>query len=443
MRIGIFSDVYRPQINGVVYVIDILRSNLEALGHEVFIFAPRPRGYQEADPHIIRFNSVGGLFFDDYLTSVFFPPKQMRCIKRMDLDLIFVLSPSQVGILGAGAARRYKIPLVHQYSTDLMEYILRYPGVVPGVVALTGIAYVSLRPDFKNSAEILRETWLKRRPKDKSKLKISQKMVKSTVAVFNNCCDAVVALSPKIECQLLDWGTKVRIEQIPTGVDAIESKPEQSAAWRRRWKIKPKEKIVLYVGRLGAEKNLDLLLDSFDIFSRQYAGWKLVLVGDFDYRPNLEAHAAELDSSERIIFTGAEPREKLGAIYAAADIFAFPSITDTQGLVLHEAAHAGLPLVMVDRETSPLLIDGETGFFAEENSPLAFSQALARVADLPSGDYKKMSRRVQIQASNYSERAQTLRLLSLFEDLTGDYYSPSKTTIIQKITSKFKNWRKS
>ena len=100
MRIGIFSDTYTPQMSGIVVVIDIFRRNMAKLGHEVVVFAPKPLGYKEDDPNVVRFNALPGLFYDDYLTSVFFSPVALRHIKKKQLDIILILTPRQIGLLG-------------------------------------------------------------------------------------------------------------------------------------------------------------------------------------------------------------------------------------------------------------------------------------------------------------------------------------------------------
>ena len=79
---------------------------------------------------------------------------------------------------------------------------------------------------------------------------------------------------------------------------------------------------------------------------------KLLFVGDFEYRKTLEKMAAETDFADRIIFTGAMPREDLGVAYKVMNVFTFPSLKDTQGWVLHEAAHAGKPIVIIDKGVS-------------------------------------------------------------------------------------------
>lgn len=148
MRVGLFTDTYRPSINGIVFVVESLKRELEALGHEVYVFCPaksmNPAKQAELlnedpDSHIIRFRSIKGAFFDDYDTSVFFPPAVQRRIKELELDIVHIFTPSQIGLVGVSAAHKQQIPLVIQHCTDMYEFAEHYPAVLPGILTLAGV----------------------------------------------------------------------------------------------------------------------------------------------------------------------------------------------------------------------------------------------------------------------------------------------------------------
>ena len=124
MRVGLFTDTYRPSINGIVFVVESLKRKLEALGHDVYVFCPaksmNPAKQAEllnedTDSHIVRFPSIKGAFFDDYDTSVFFPPVVQRRIKELELDIVHIFTPSQIGLVGVSAAHKQQIPLIIQH----------------------------------------------------------------------------------------------------------------------------------------------------------------------------------------------------------------------------------------------------------------------------------------------------------------------------------------
>lgn len=410
MKIGIFSDYYKPQVNGVVAVIDILENNFKKLGHEVVIFAPKPFRYKETKPNVVRFPAIQGLFYDDYLTSVFFPAVELRKIKRQKLDVVLVLTPSQVGLLGIAAAKKFNLPLITQYSTDVYEYVRLYPEAMPGVLALTGIASVSLKGGGKALANIANDL----RHRRKTNIKFSQSLVKNCVTMLHNNCDIVIALSRKKQKQLLEWKTQSRVELLPTGVDAIPPTPNLLKL-RHKLNIPPDAKVILYVGRIAAEKNLDLLVDCFDRVNDVMPNTYLLMVGDYEYRPILEEKASHKRHADKIIFAGRIPRRQLGDYYAIGDVFVFPSITDTQGLVVHEAAMAGLPLILVDREVSELVIPNKTGLFAR-NNPRNLANTILKLLSLPQTEYQAMSQAVKSQAQLFSELQQTQKMVKLFEE---------------------------
>lgn len=414
MRIGFFTDTYRPQTNGITYVIDIMRKNLEAMGHEVFVFAPgKTRSdYQDNDDHIIRFPAMKGIFYDEYLTSVFFPPQEIRRIREYDLDIVQFFTPGQIGLLGSAVANKYKLPLVCQYSTDLYEYVEHYPATVPGIMALlTFVIPFSVSAKRADITSFVRAVRPRRQFGSWSK-----ELVRAGCTLLHNNCDAVIALSKKKEDQLRAWGTTTKLMRIPTGVDPLPVTPEGTADFKARFGISPRDEVIQYIGRLGSEKNLGMLIDAFEIVAAHRPAAKLLLVGDFDYRKVLEEHAARLKAADRVIFTGMIPREKLGDAYGAGSVFVFPSLTDTQGLVLHEAANAGLPLVLIDKDVSELLDEGKTGFFAE-NNPESLAAAIENVLKLSPDEYRKISKAVKSRAAKFNEHEQTEKCVRLYESL--------------------------
>ena len=343
MRIGLFTDTYRPSINGITFVVESLKNQLEALGHEVYVFCParsiRPSqesGLLAEDDHIIRFPSVPSGFFDDFDISLIFPPIILRQIADMHLDIIHVFTPSQIGLLGINAAVRGDIPFIVQHCTDLYEFVENYPNVLPGILALIGIIFpASIKLSRKDMHEIAKMY----RP-HRGAAKWSQAIVAKAITLLHSKADMVIALCPKSYHQLESWQDEAYaypLTLLPNGVNALpRPNTERLQAFREQWGLRKSDEIFGFVGRLGEEKNLALLIRSFDIVGKARPRAKLLFVGDFGYRASLESMAATSKYGDRIIFTGAMPREDLGVAYAALDVFAFPSLKDTQGWVLHE-----------------------------------------------------------------------------------------------------------
>lgn len=426
MRIGLFTDSYRPSINGIVFVVESLKRELEALGHEVFVFCPAksisPSRQAESlneDEHIVRFPSIKGAFFDDYDTSIFFPPWELAKIKKMNLEVIHIFTPSQIGLMGMRAADKYKIPSVIQHSTDIYEFVEHYPAVLPGALALAGVVFpLSVKLKGKDIREILKLY----RPR-MGVTKWNKAIIETVVTMLYSKADAVIALSRKSRDQLSSWQDEdynYEITLMPNGVNALPRPSAQSTKeFRNRWQIKQSDEVLGFIGRLGEEKNLPILIEAFSEYvAKQRPKSKLLFVGDFEYRKTLEEMARGTDYADRIIFTGAMPREQLGVAYESIDVFCFPSLKDTQGWVLHEAAHAHKPIIIIDQFVSEVVRNGENGIFVD-NSPESMAAGMLELLKSPKKrqEYGEISKKL---ASGYTERRQVRKLEGLYKKITTD-----------------------
>lgn len=415
MRVGLFTDTYYPAMNGIVNVVDITRRELEAAGHEVYIFCPGVRSdtITKNDEYVIRFPSVPSGLFDDNRISMFFPPSVMRKVRRLELDVIHFFTPLQVGMMGVYAAQRTGAVLIGQHCTDFHQYVEHYPQVLPGLLLLG----TTLPFTVKFNGEDIRTMLSIYRP-HRGPVKWNREVIEKAMALIYSRCDAVIALSTKSKKQLESWRGEYDYDVLllPTGVDALPSPTrEDKNAFYQTYGLTVDDEIFGYAGRLAEEKNLHLLIDAMKYIGPRRKHAKLLFVGDFDYRKELERMAEESGFGDRIIFTGRMLRNELGVAYDAMDVFTFPSMTDTQGLALHEAALAGCPIVLVDRELSQVMKDGENGFFANENG-----MSIGRkVIDL----FKNKERRKQFSARSrqlarlYGEKKQVAKQIKLYETL--------------------------
>lgn len=375
MRIGFFTDTYTPQINGVVTSISLFAAELERQGHAVYIFAPTPRQPRDG-AHVIRVPSIPFVFQPEMRLAAAYDARAYSRVKRANLDIIHSHDPFAVGIFGLAMAKRCRLPYVHTYHTLYPEYV-----------------------------HYIWDTWLTR--------ELAERMSRD----FCNQCDTVIAPSTKIREALLEWGTRKPIITLPTGVNTAkygERNEAEVAAFRERFGIKPGERLLTFVGRLGLEKNIDALVDAMNFV--RTPGARLMVVGDGPYRADLEKHAMKDHISDKVLFTGYLRREDLTNAYHASDLFFFASLSETQGLVVGEALASGLPVVAVnDLAIADAVTDGSNGFLVAGDP-----QELARAADRVLGDddlRQRMSAQAIERAQELSIANQTQRLLGVYEGL--------------------------
>jgi 1,2-diacylglycerol 3-alpha-glucosyltransferase len=372
MRIGFFTDTYTPQINGVVSSIRLFADALERLGHEVYIFAPTPR--QPSDgPRVVRIPSVPFAFQPEMRLASVYSAQAYRLARQANLDVIHSHDPFAIGLFGLAVAKRFRLPYVHTYHTLYPEYV----------------HYV----------------W---------ETRFTRAMAERLSREFCDQCDLVLAPSTKIEKALDEWGVTAPVVTLPTGVDTERfglTDLKAAAALRARFGVPEGDRLLIFVGRLGLEKNIDLLVEATALLKTP--GARLFLVGNGPHRPDLERHIARLGIGDRVTFTGYLQRDDVAAAYAASDAFFFASLSETQGLVVAEAMASGLPVIAVDDlAIADAVTDGVNGLLVPERAA-----DLAAAADRVLGDAELRAR----MSEESVQRADGLSIDLMAERLSGLY----------------------
>jgi len=375
LTIGFFTDTYTPQINGVVSSIEVFYRELVKLGHEVIIFAPKV-GKARDSKNIIRFRAFKFVFQPEYYISVPFNRFMLNKFWKQQLDLVHAHTPFSLGHLGLYYAQIKKVPFVYTYHTNYAEYVKSYV--------------------FKGKV-------------------LTPKMVAKLNATFCNRVNMNIAPSEKIEKLLKSYGVKRPIEVLPTGIKPELFKKPQNNKFRKDFKIAKDEKVLLFVGRLGKEKNIGFIIKSFALLKNQPKG-KLVIVGDGPRKKYLEGLAKNLKIEDKVVFTGYIENKFVKKAYWASDIFLFSSKTETQGMVILEAGICGLPIVAVkDPAFTLMLRDGQNGYLTRENQK-DFSQAILKILK-----NKKLDQRMSLNskkiAREYTIAKQTKRLVKIYQGL--------------------------
>ncbi|MCL2451329.1 glycosyltransferase [Candidatus Saccharibacteria bacterium] len=419
MRIGLFTDSYHPTSNGVVVVVDVTRRELEKLGHEVFVIAPDggvlEKNKLPDDDHIIRLPAIQY----DIQLSVFFPPALLKKIRALKLDIIHFMTPAQIGLMAVLAARKTGAVLVGQHTTDTYEFSKDYPTMALSYIfgGLLGPLFIKLSSEQRRTFFKL---YLSPVDRDETDEKWTQRLVAGLMVLLYANCDGVVAVSYKSADQLAGFAARFDEELnlcvIPTGVDILPpAKKSEIEAFCKKWRITSTDEVIVNFGRMAEEKNLTLLIDMLPELLKKRPRAKLLLAGDYIYREKLEKIASASPAAERIIFSGRYRREEIPTICRAAKVFAFPSLTDTQALVLNEAAGQGLPIVMCDHGVNDVFRDSENGLLAA-NDAADFADKVARILsdDSLRTQFSKRSREL---AAEFSEEHQTEKLVEFYREL--------------------------
>lgn len=301
MRVALITETYPPEINGVAMTIGRMVEGLIARGHRVSLVRPRQREERvSALHHHFEELLVPGLAIPRYDALRFGLPAKGALVRRWSRqrpDIVHVATEGPLGWSAVSAARHLQLPVTSDFHTNFDQYSGHY-----------------------------RLAWLKR-------------PVSTYLRRFHNRAAASYVPSRELAERLCSAGFR-GIEVITRGVDCERFAPERrSDELRAAWGLGPQDLAIVCVGRLAPEKNLVLALRGFDAIRRERPSSRLVLVGDGPLRADLQRRHPDT------VFAGVRTGEDLAAHYASADLFLFPSRTETFGNVTLEAMASALPVV--------------------------------------------------------------------------------------------------
>jgi len=371
LRIGLFTEIYRPVVNGVVASVETLAEGLRARGHQAFCFAPRMPGYVENGGPVVRIPSLPLPTRTSYRLTL--PLVSRRNVNDVikHLSVVHVHSPFVTGWMGVHYARRYGMPLVYTYHTQLEAYAHYIP--------------------FEANATRFAASRLTR--------------------AFANLADAVVVPTPAMADRLKELGVTVRMEVVPSGIDVAHfGAGKRDDALRARLGIDRGERLLLYVGRLGKEKNVELLLQALALV--RDPSLKLIVAGEGPHRHALEVRARAEGVAAQTRFLGVVARQDLPDLYASADAFFMPSTTETQGLVQAEALAAGARVIAADAPQNRDVL-GDAGALVPGTAE-GFAQAFAAVV---CGRDAAAAAAARAGAERFASTRQIDRMLGIYQSL--------------------------
>jgi 1,2-diacylglycerol 3-alpha-glucosyltransferase len=338
-----FSDSYLPILNGVSVSVDALVSELRNRGHSVHLYAPKCPNHRDSDPNTFRFRAVRTIWAPQYPLAI--PPfyGTLLRFRRHTYDLIHTHTPFATGLVGLRWAESHELPIVSTYHT-LYDRYAHYLRFFP-------LRYARFR-------------------------------VAKHTNFYYNSVDHVITPSEASMKWLRRHSVSTDVSVIPTGLRRPTFVNRSEV--RAEMQVPQHQQILLYVGRLAREKNLPLLFETASKVFAARPDARLWLVGEGPYRERCAELARKGGIGDRVKFVGAVARDEVDRYYAAADLFVFPSITETQGLVVQEAMSHGLPAVAVVGGGAGASIQDHFNGFVVKNLPDPFADAILQIlADMP------------------------------------------------------------
>lgn len=391
MKIGLFTDTYLPDVNGVVTSVTLLKRKLEEHGHIVYVITNYPgMAKVKIEGNIIRLPGVELKKLYGYKMSQPFHLLFIDELKLLNLDIIHAQQEFGVGIYASIVAKTLNIPLVRTYHTAYEDYTSYFLPIKSSII--------------DNAAK---------------------KAIEELSRIVGDDCLRLIAPSKKTKEMLEKYGIKTKIQVIPTGLELQQFKSsnysyKQLKKIRNEIGIKENELMFIYLGRIASEKSIDILIKGFKKIKENNTPAKLVLVGGGPELDNLKKLVNELDLNDYCLFLGKKDHKEVPLYYCASDCFVSASTTETQGMTYVEALASGLPLICKkDEVLEDVLIENEDGyFFNDEND---FSDAIIKFVTLAKEERKNMSNNSLRIADLYDADLFANNMAKLYEDVIEEF----------------------
>ncbi len=375
MRIGMFADMYKPHLSGVTNYISLYKERFEELGHEVFVFTFGETDYQDDEPNIVR---SPALAWGDtgWQAGVAFSDETRKLIHT--LDIAHAHHPFLAGRLAVKHCKPHGIPVVFTNHTRYDIYSDTYAFFVPRRIRM----------------------WFLRR----------------YLRNFMHDVDLVIAPSPGIKEWLANFGLTRDAVQLSNAVDTHPFMRPTDPIERKEFGFANDSVVFCYLGRVGPEKNMGLLVDAFIKVAEADERACLLVLGDGPGRQKAQAVLSDHDLCARAHFAGRTPYAIVPDYLAAADIFVTASVSEVHPLVIMEAMAAGLPAIGIDSPgVGDIIRDGETGLLTGGTTDELAAAMLGLVRDAE--QRLRLAGAAREEASHYDIRIMADKMLRLYEGL--------------------------
>lgn len=406
MRIGLFTDTYPPFINGVSTSVEMLKNALEKKNHEVYLVTVNDSSIKydyDEENRILKIPSIPiGLY--DYRLSRIYSIKMINLIKSWNLDVIHSHTELGIGICARLVAKQFNIPLIHTYHTMYKDYT----------------HYVT-HGHF-----------------DKSSKKIVEYLTK--FYCDTTATELIVPTNKTYRLFKENYKFEKNIHIIPTGIEVDRFFKEnvnkkEVDRLRKNLNLSKRDTVIIFVGRLAQEKNIEFLLNAEKKIINNHFNIKLLIVGDGPDKEKLEMFSRKLGIEKNVIFTGKVAWDDMPVYYQLANFFATASKTETQGLTVIEAMAAGItPVCIHDEAFLTAITDNLNGFIFDNIDE--YVEIILKL-EKNKQERAKISGQARIQAEHFSSAQFADNVLVVYNKAI-ENRKKYKFGIFSKITKKLK-----
>lgn len=383
MRIGIFTDTYPPQVNGVATSIVMLEGALRKLGHQVFIITVNNDNMSykvENNGRTIRIPGIPTGIYDYRLTGIY-PIRAIKSIKKFNLDVIHSHTEFGIGTFARIIAKQLDIPLIHTYHTMYEDYTSYITHGHFDAQAKKIVEYFTNFYCDKTAGELIVPT-------------------KKTYDLFKN-----------------KYKFDRNVHIVPTGIDIEKFYKEKQnknkiMELKNKYNISDNDFVILFVGRLGNEKNISFLIENQEYFVKKYGNVKLLIVGDGPDADSFKKEASKL--GDNVIFTGKILYPDIPAHYQLGSVFVTASKTETQGLTIIEAMAGSLPVVCVNDDSfNNVVVNDLNGYLF--NNKKEYRKYIEKLI-LDKSFYEYLCGQARISTKPYSSKYYASRCVDVYRE---------------------------
>ena len=402
MRIGIFTETYEPYISGLVTSEVMLKNALEKQGHEVYVVTANLESFKydyNEEEKVLKIPGLPTGIYDSRLTSIY-PIQAVNKIRSWKLDVIHSQTEFSIGTFARIIAKQYNIPLVHTYHTMYEDYV----------------HYIT-KGYFKKS---------------------SKKLVEYLTKFYcdTTATELIVPTNKTYKLFKEKYKYEKNINIIPTGIEVerffienIDKKELNNL--RKTLKINKHDFIILFVGRLAAEKNIEFLINAEKTLSQKYNNIKLLIVGDGPDKEKYETLTKQLKIEDKVIFTGKTAWDEMPYYYHVANVFATSSKSETQGLTVIEAMAANVvPICIYDEAFVSMVTEELNGLFFKTEQD--FLDKIIRLYNNKE-ELEFFDKQARIQAESYGSKYYAERVLEVYKRAIKEKSEENRFGIFSKI----------